>query len=227
MSDTPPPPDSNAALSPVLQAIYGQLKEIHEIRAKAKKALKDCDILEEKLNKAHFELTGKDLKNFAFAQVTTGEIQNKFTYHETFITLSDSPFTNKRFWRRSGFEGWKVFTLNYIAREKRLVSLSDFVEMTGEQDKLERKALQSAISNALSTNYSRGEVIKGTVKGFSGKYYGLPEFLNDMSMLNEIQDELAHRLNVPVEYIDLNLGVSLQIDYKKRKPSNEGSKNLT
>lgn len=132
---------TNLALKPVLDAIYDQYKEIVINKKKLEDRIAEYIELEAKLDKIHTDITGKSLKDFKYAFVLSEKDRNKNHLDDLGSLQYRVDNRGYRFWRSPNFDGWKVFVRKYILAENKLLSLSDLIEMTGETDKLERKAL--------------------------------------------------------------------------------------
>ncbi len=156
------------SIKEILYSLYGQYIVHKEYLSLYEKGLSQEKENAEMLNDIHKQITGVDITLVDYSEIEQ--------FGLTALGKKKERKRDTRFWRDSEFEGWKVYVLDYITNEERFVSLRDLVEMTGEDDKLEKKALQSAISNAITSHVKAGTLLPLSLEGSFGRYYGLPTF---------------------------------------------------
>lgn len=162
----------------LLESLYEQFRICVQSRKEAEDKVKIFTELESRIDKMHETITGQSIYNA--------------NWQEPLIVNSPSSLdTPNRFWRAPGFEGWKSFVLKYLNEVNEFTSLGEMIAMTEETDVLERKALRSAISNALTTNLEDGVVVALKTKVVTGRFYGLKSFVDEFDL---VKDEYVVRL---------------------------------
>jgi hypothetical protein len=101
-----------------------------------------------------------------------------------------------RYWREKNFEGWRIQIIKIITEQDRLMTLNDLIDTTGEENQVERKRLESAMSNALSTGVKSGIFMYTNVTILRGRLYGLPKFFDNGTLKYIYANELINRYNV-------------------------------
>ncbi|MBE8971345.1 hypothetical protein IQ277_35705 [Nostocales cyanobacterium LEGE 12452] len=99
-------------------------------------------------------------------------------------------------WRKEKIS-WTGFIFEYIKRVDRLVSFSEFMDITSPVTREEATTLTRSISSALSTGYKNKRLRRASIGGQKGYYYGLPDFFEDGVPKSKYSIELQRRLNLP------------------------------
>jgi len=190
------------SLSAEMKAVANSVLEQFKINLANKiyyqKKADDCNLLQEELAELYKKITYSSIHDLNIT------ISDDFIKEHHREILQEDTNVN-RFWRDNDFAGWKAYTIAYIELENKFMSLKDFVIMTGETDKLERKALQSAISNAITNNLASNRLIAIKAKTTTGKFYGLPKFIdeNENKIKSEYLKKIALYEALPEEYFEV------------------------